>query len=223
MISASFNRKESHYQNEKQKMKLRRWDIQRKKSNATEDRPGPSDKQVHQPQMPCACTECGENLTHRPSLQRHSSCHVRPYKCTYSEKSFIQRSQLMTHLKRHTKQKVSNSSFCDPGSANKVSLASHKKSPMGKRLYKCTGRNKSFTSPYNLDTHRRTHTGERPYQCTYCEKCFSQIGSLCKHQRVHSGEKPYECTECGKHFNQSSDLMRHQTSHTGERPFQCSE
>ncbi|XP_069499074.1 uncharacterized protein [Ambystoma mexicanum] len=173
-------------------------------------------------QIPCTYTVCVEGFTDKLAFQRHKSCHVRPYKCTDCEKGFIQRSQLMTHLKGHRKE-ISTSNFCDPRSAIRPSLASHKKSSMDKRLYKCTECNKSFTSPYNLYTHLRSHTGERPYQCTYCEKRFSQIGSLHKHQRIHSGEKLYKCTECGKHFNQSSELRRHQTSHAGEGPFQCTE
>ncbi|XP_069499084.1 uncharacterized protein [Ambystoma mexicanum] len=145
------------------------------------------------------------------------------HKCTYCEKNFLQRSQLMIHLKMHRNEKVLACSVCDKCFITKSRLLNHKRCHMDGRLYKCTECDKSFTQHSQLCKHQQSHTDERPYQCSQCEKRFSRIGNLHTHQIIHSGKKPFECTECGKRFNKTSNLKMHRRIHSGEKPYKCTE
>ncbi|XP_069499082.1 uncharacterized protein [Ambystoma mexicanum] len=221
--------------NENQKLTPRTGDIQKKKMHPMKDGHSPCDKVTAKSHMPCTSTEGGESFTSQPSLLRQQSSLVGPPKCTYCKKTFMQLSQLTTHLKSHVKANMFACYTCGKCFSNTASLATHKRSHMGERPYKtsdpethqrsyhCTECKKSFTHRSSLTKHQKSHTGERPYQCTECDKRFTQIGNLKIHQRIHTGEKPFKCMECGKQFNQMSNLLTHQRIHSGEKPYKCRE
>uniref|UniRef100_A0A8C6VD91 Zinc finger protein OZF-like n=1 Tax=Naja naja TaxID=35670 RepID=A0A8C6VD91_NAJNA len=98
---------------------------------------------------------------------------------------------------------------------------SQKKSPTGKKSYKCLECGKSFRYAIDLTCHNRMHTGEKPYHCLVCGKSFSQKTHLKSHERIHTVEKPFQCMECGKSFNAQSSYIVHSRIHTEEKPFQC--
>jgi len=106
------------------------------------------------------------------------------------DRTFDDKSNLLKHIRTHTKEKP----------------------------YKCSspGCYKSFAHSSTLREHMNIHANKHPHVCTYegCSKRFTNASNLTRHIRTHTGEKPYICSECGKGFAQSGNLKSHfQTVH----------
>eukprot|EP00475_Leptophrys_vorax_P019680 TRINITY_DN26989_c0_g1_i2.p1 TRINITY_DN26989_c0_g1~~TRINITY_DN26989_c0_g1_i2.p1 ORF type:complete len:411 (-),score=70.21 TRINITY_DN26989_c0_g1_i2:129-1361(-) len=78
--------------------------------------------------------------------------------CPVCAKVFSNNTQLVTHLRVHTKE----------------------------RPYTCDQCGKSFTQKSTLNRHTRVHTGERPFRCQLCFKSFAQKSTLSAHMSTHS-------------------------------------
>ncbi|XP_056392521.1 oocyte zinc finger protein XlCOF7.1-like isoform X1 [Hyla sarda] len=171
------------------------------------------------------CDECGKYFTNRSDLVTHRKRHTRKklYVCSKCRKGFIYKSDLVRHELTHTVEKPFSCSECGKYFASKSHLASHERSHTGEKPYLCSECGKCFLCKSHLVRHERTHTGEKPYSCSECGKCFIQKSHLVSHERIHTGEKPYSCSECGKCFICKGDLIIHARTHTGEKPYSCSE
>ncbi|XP_069473293.1 zinc finger protein 2-like [Ambystoma mexicanum] len=167
--------------------------------------------------------------TERPATTNTStgngakSLHMNPAKCSFCDQTFTERSQLLAHLRIHTKEKPFTCTICGKCFSHRSSLIVHTKRHIGKAHYDCTVCGEAFATIPSMYRHQRTHTGERPYKCTECQKSFMYSSHLYSHQKIHTGVRPYQCTECKKSFSRRSNLYSHQKSHTGERPYQCTE
>lgn len=108
---------------------------------------------------------------------------AKPFECSYPGcgKRFSDRSNLMTHIRKHTQEKPFTCRVCGRGFSHKSTLRDHE----------------------------HAHTGEQPYRCDRCGKCFSQKSNLQRHTKIHTGKMPYKCPLCSKTFNQSSNLKTH--------------
>jgi hypothetical protein len=115
----------------------------------------------------------------------------KPWKCDFQScsKCFSDSSNLLKHIRTHTKEKPYGCPYKDCG--------------------------KSYAHSASLKEHLNTHTGEKPFVCTFpgCTARFAQNSNLRRHTRIHTNEKPYVCGECGKAFTQSSNLKQHLTIH----------
>jgi len=116
---------------------------------------------------------------------------TKPWKCDSEgcDKAFGDSSNLIKHLRTHTKEKP----------------------------YVCTesGCGKSYAHSTSLKEHMNTHTGEKPFVCTFdgCEMSFAQNSNLRRHMRVHTGDRPFVCDVCDKAFSQSTNLKSHLLIH----------
>jgi len=115
----------------------------------------------------------------------------KPWKCDSEgcDKAFGDSSNLIKHLRTHTKEKP----------------------------YVCTYEEcgKSYAHSTSLKEHMNTHTGEKPFVCTFegCGMAFAQNSNLRRHMRVHTGDRPFVCKLCDKAFSQSTNLKSHLLIH----------
>ncbi|XP_057692022.1 zinc finger protein 771-like isoform X2 [Corythoichthys intestinalis] len=153
----------------------------------------------------------------KSSLKRDTKeCMVgKPFPCSFCDKSFSWKRNLMAHMRKHTGEKPFACTLCDKRYIDKRGLNIHTSNHTGEKPFACTICDKRFNQKSDLKTHKRTHTGEKPFACTLCGKGFSRKDSLEKHKRIHTGEKPFACSLCGKRFAQKGSLVRHARVHTG--------
>ncbi|XP_069473334.1 zinc finger protein 2-like isoform X2 [Ambystoma mexicanum] len=177
------------------------------------------------PEFPRDCTYCDQSFMERSELMTHMETHVieNSFTCRICSERFTERPALIVHQKAHTSEKRNKCAECDKSFTDSSHICGHQRIHTGARPYRCTECGKTFVKSSDLYRHQTIHTGGQPYQCTECGKSFAKSSYLYKHQRIHTGVKPYDCTECKKSFSHSSSLLLHQRIHTGEKPYECTE
>ena len=119
-----------------------------------------------------------------------------PNKCSICPRSFKKPSDLIRHIRTHTKEKP----------------------------YKCDECGKAFTVVSTLNTHKKIHL--RPskqnapdaIKCHLCSKTFLSKNALKTHMRLHTGAKPFECPICKECFRTSGHRKNHMTQAHQEQP-----
>jgi uncharacterized Zn-finger protein len=113
---------------------------------------------------PGVCSICSASFSSEQDLLDHAIEHVhgseqtrKIKQCPICAKVFSNNTQLVTHLRVHTKE----------------------------RPYTCEHCGKSFTQKSTLNRHARVHTGERPFRCSQCFKSFAQKSTLLAHLTTH--------------------------------------
>ncbi|CAI9743587.1 zinc finger 91-like [Octopus vulgaris] len=61
--------------------------------------------------------------------------------------------------------------------SRKTNLLTHRRIHTGEKLCHCDTCGRSFSRNQGLTRHRRVHTGEKPYHCDICGKLFAQKGN----------------------------------------------
>ncbi|XP_034017146.1 zinc finger and SCAN domain-containing protein 31-like isoform X2 [Thalassophryne amazonica] len=138
--------------------------------------------------------------------------------CPECSKTFNFKTDLMQHLRTHTRQKPLSCSECGITFECKTTLQKHATIHTGVGSFNCCVCGKIFSAAGNLKTHMRIHSEHRPFHCLECGKAFRFKHHLKEHIRIHTGEKPYECSICGRRFAQTSSLRYHMRYHTGAVP-----
>ncbi|XP_056407029.1 gastrula zinc finger protein XlCGF71.1-like [Hyla sarda] len=136
--------------------------------------------------------------------------------CEECGKEFTKRSELITHKKSHTGEKLYSCSECGKCFAQKSNLVRHEKIHTGEKSYSCSECGTCFISNSDLVTHRKSHTGDKPYSCSESKNIFKSKSHLVIHERIHTGENPYSCSECSKCFAKNQILL-HMREGTQER------
>ena len=104
------------------------------------------------------CDFCGESYDERVVLVRHKRnkhTGVKRFSCNYCEKSFVNKSEWISHERVHTREKPFACGFCK----------------------------KAFSVKSSLVVHERIHTGEKPFTCKHCHKVFAQSSACRSHER----------------------------------------
>ncbi|XP_029647912.1 gastrula zinc finger protein XlCGF57.1 [Octopus sinensis] len=134
---------------------------------------------THTGEKPFQCTfpGCNRFFARSSQLAKHKRCchynidntdkrdekgKLRPYRCTFCPKSFIDENHLDAHTRVHT----------------------------GERPFACNFCEKKFVLSAHLTTHMRVHTGTKPFKCQDCSKVFTQSGNLALHRKsAHCAQK----------------------------------
>ena len=104
------------------------------------------------------------------------------YHCEICQKGYKDRSNLVKHLRIHTKEKPFECEICG----------------------------KEFAHSQSKNDHMNIHKQKKPYQCTECEKTFANGSNLRRHLNgVHKEEKKHKCEYCDQKFSQKTNLNSH--------------
>ncbi|XP_010886783.5 zinc finger protein 16-like isoform X1 [Esox lucius] len=169
--------------------------------------------------------------------------------CSYCNKHFNYRSQLIIHERVHTRERPFVCKQCGKGFSQINNLTKHQLShKAGEGQHKCKECGKVFRHAQSLRNHgasvhgffkrlacqtcgktlhtknallAHTSTHERTFRCEICGKSFGTKQILKSHQFTHTGERPFVCNYCGKSFAFLCNLKTHERVHTGEKPFGC--
>ncbi|KAF5278371.1 hypothetical protein FQA39_LY05860 [Lamprigera yunnana] len=108
------------------------------------------------------------------------------YICSFCSKEFKKPSDLIRHIRVHTREKPFKCKHCD----------------------------QAFSLKSTLSHHMNTHTAKRHYQCIVCLKMFTSIKALKAHLRRHMHGKAkqinyYMCPKCNKVYNSVTKMKLH--------------
>lgn len=159
---------------------------------------------------------CLKSFTSMKKFKEHVGTH-RPYFCCACRIKCITFSNLINHIRTHTKEKPYSCSFCDKSFTVKETLRLHLRNHSGIKPYKCSKCDYSSSAKWNLRLHEKRHNSDRKddkkFLCTECGALFYMKHHLNRHAMTHTQEKTHLCKICGKLFSQSSYLNRHLENH----------
>uniref|UniRef100_A0A8D8Q513 Zinc finger protein Xfin n=1 Tax=Cacopsylla melanoneura TaxID=428564 RepID=A0A8D8Q513_9HEMI len=147
-------------------------------------------------------------------LKTHSN--EKAFKCPYCGTAFNQKVHLNDHiLSHHTNMRPFNCQLCNKTYVSKSVLKKHLKKHLGLFKYSCEICTKRFFERSSLKKHMRTHTSnfplnklksEEPLKCHSCLTYFHFKYKLITHQMLEHGlgkehETCYQCPLCDIKFN----------------------
>ena len=123
------------------------------------------------------------------------------YSCKTCGKTFLFKSNLITHECVHTDDKPHECDICG----------------------------KTFSFSTDLNVHKKTHTGEKSYECELCDMTFTSSGALKQHTRrrlvyhkmIKTKKHSLLCFICGAKFNGLSELISHKEIHLNDKLYSC--
>eukprot|EP01083_Nonionella_stella_P071078 190674_1 len=148
---------------------------------------------------------------------------IATFKCSKCPEKFVDDISLASHERSHVGRKLFACDFCSARFSTNSQRDRHHRTHSGREQFECHMCQKLFVDKESLETHNADHMESKPYQCKICFRCYTQQGALTTHMRTHTGERPFECSECYKGFKSSGVLKVHMRTHSDERPFECSE
>lgn len=168
----------------------------------------------------------GENLAVDEEISKNFNLDNTLYNCTQCAKSFIYRSSLSFHLKKHDMQNKNgfHCKICNREFKLLVYLKHHKKIHNEDEKYSCSICLKKFHRKTNLNRHMLNHRQhkESQYLCYKCGVTAKNYASFKLHMLKHSDVLAYSCDVCKKKFRTKGSLLSHAKVHTGVKKYRCS-
>ncbi|XP_031639017.1 gastrula zinc finger protein XlCGF8.2DB-like [Contarinia nasturtii] len=158
----------------------------------------------------------------KPSNGR-ASIGQKKHKCHFCDYVTNQKSNLTTHIRRHTGEKPFECEVCAKAFAHKMNLNRHKKIHGPKLPFRCLKCGHRFAEEAGKQTHENGCNSRR-YVCYLCEYKSFVNSSLKHHMRLkHTDDKPFQCANCGKKFIHKGNFKRHLAIHSKPRSYRCTQ
>lgn len=142
---------------------------------------------VHETNKPNKCEKCGKSFATQKLLNRHNISHgPKNHMCQVCEKTFLQKSQLESHMETHQQVKKYKCEICPKTFSHKRVLAAHilQHSTRNGKPFKCEECFKAYKWPEDLNTHRKAeHEGIFPYYCGFCRKGYLSSSNKKYHEK----------------------------------------
>jgi KRAB domain-containing zinc finger protein len=182
--------------------------------------------------VPFQCTKCPKQFWTKYAFKAHmnvSHDKVKRYQCYFCSLAIFNKSCMIRHMLKHTKEKPYKCQYCLQSFQRQLSVKGHKdgKSCNLKITYPslspCYFCGRIFSTQLVLNSHMKmVHLKEDSKRCNLCSKYFTST-AISRHIRtVHLHERKYKCQLCSKRWGSNSQLNQHiQSVHTKEKPFKC--
>lgn len=203
-----------------------------------QDKPSPTQPEVHSPKEDCDCENCQKNfiglnllanviesvqkspeILKRKEEKSDESDKIKRFKSeevpekSTSEK-FTSKYQQVSVIQKVEVPQIQSLCVELPKTENlsepSTSGFSGKVPSKTIKIMNCEHCQKTFTHRGDLNKHLRSHTGEQPFVCPVCQRRFTHTSNLQRHLRVHSGDKPFRCERCNRDFGRKDKLLLHQ-------------
>lgn len=109
--------------------------------------------------------------------------------------------------------------FCGKHIPDFSNLIRHVRTHTKEKSYSCSVWSTEFAQNSTLTIHSKLHSSQKRFSCEVCKKRFLRKQDIQVHLRVHSEDSPFKCEFCFKSFKTNYKLKSHITywnSHFGK-------
>ncbi|XP_026728759.1 zinc finger protein 665-like [Trichoplusia ni] len=159
------------------------------------------------------CHVCGKHIQGRSKYYKHLRIHrPKSVQCEICKKMFKCRTNLNTHMKRHSGVRSYICEICPANFFTLGELCNHRRRVHQKaKKYHCDICEYSSYTEASLKTHKARHTLSN-VACLTCGMFLENAEKLEIHQKRHV-EKNYQCPHCDKKFFAKDSIHRHIMKH----------
>ncbi|XP_055842548.1 zinc finger protein 34-like [Episyrphus balteatus] len=161
-----------------------------------------------------ACHICRVTFENAKDLENHLndlSSNSQKKICHICGAEFTDRSNFITHLRRHKKEKPFGCIDCSKCFVTSTELKTHIRVHSNEKafMFMCETCGLQFRYQNHLETHKKLH-GEPLLECSVCNKKFLLKRQLAYHQRKHGFEEKAKCLICNNIYRNKDSLLRHE-------------
>ena len=150
------------------------------------------------PSTTIKCAHCSVLFKSKLDCENHKRANHESNICEQCGKSYVRRSDLNLHRRKHNGTEDTKVFVCPFESCRK-------------KFYRQTKYNDHFN----------THTGNQPYSCDKCSRKFASRYVRNAHYAVCSNQKDIKCDKCGAQFQYPASLYNHKMAVHSDQSFVC--